>query len=131
MEIFDVNTFPYWEIEAAEIEKRKKGNPRSRRGLRYKTMLSGFDIETSRLPDRDESYMYIWQWYFEGVGTVIGRTWGEYQAAVDRILDALGECGLVVLVHNLSYERPSCVQSTNGNRRTCLQSGRVTLLRRS
>lgn len=49
--------------------------------------------------------MYIWQWHFDGIGTVIGRTWRELRRFIERLARIIGdEYAVVVLVHNLSYE---------------------------
>lgn len=81
------------------------GNPASRSKKRYLDIVTAFDIETSKLPEQDQSIMYIWQWHFDGIGTLIGRTWRELHRFIERLARIIGdEYTLVVLVHNLSYE---------------------------
>lgn len=81
------------------------GNPVSRSKKRYLDIVTAFDIETSKLPEQDQSFMYIWQWHFDGIGTVIGRTWRELHRFIERLARIIGDkYTLVVLVHNLSYE---------------------------
>lgn len=101
---FDVDTFPYNLIEEWETEPRKPGNQGTKHIVNYVHPLSAFDIETSRDPATDQSFMYVWQWAFEGVGVLMGRTWAEYVLARDEIEKRLKGRVLVVLVHNLSYE---------------------------
>lgn len=98
---------PHWIIDLKE-QKRKRGNPSTRSKLRYKDMISAFDIETTYLEDIGQAAMYIWQWQFGDQWTVIGRTWEELEKFIVKICRAVqyhnDECRLVVYVHNLSYE---------------------------
>ena len=49
--------------------------------------------------------MYVWQMQIGFYGTVIGRTWEEFDEFLHAILTHIsGRQTLVVLVHNLSYE---------------------------
>ena len=66
--------------------------------------ICAFDIEASRLPDIEQSFMYIWQFQIEDL-TVIGRTWQEFIRMIENIRDHIADIGwLVIYVHNLSYE---------------------------
>lgn len=98
---------PRWIIDTPEA-KRKRGNPATRSKLRYKDIITAFDIETTYIQDIDQASMYIWQWQFGTEYTVIGRTWEEFSRFVDRLVRAVKyhneNCKLVVYVHNLSYE---------------------------
>lgn len=98
---------PRWLIDIPEA-KRKRGNPATRSKLRYKDIITAFDIETSYLEDIDQSAMYIWQWQFGKKLTVIGRTWDEFSHFLVTVVRAVKyrneNCRLVVYVHNLSYE---------------------------
>lgn len=85
-------------------EKRKTGNRGNKLKRRYLDIVTAFDIETSRLPGTDTSFMYIWQWQFDERYTVMGRTWSELQEFMTKLVDIVGDASLVVLVHNLSYE---------------------------
>ena len=103
--IYNTATFPFSEFSKIKPEKRKVGNPASRSEKRYLDIVTAFDIETSKLPEQDQAIMYIWQWHFDGIGTVIGRTWRELRCFIERLARIIGdEYTLVVLVHNLSYE---------------------------
>ena len=104
MKYYTTVDFPLNRIKDCDIEYRSVGNQGTKQRRTYKEMLTGFDIETTRIPSEDQSFMYVWQWYFEDVGVVIGRTWKELRLFIMQIEAALGDCMLVVLVHNLSYE---------------------------
>ena len=70
----------------------------------YADVVSAFDIETSRIPDTEESLLYIWQWAFES-DVIVGRTWDEFKDCLAIAKAAMQEkTWLVVFVHNLSYE---------------------------
>lgn len=106
--IIDPKKFVFgWVLNCKEA-KRHKGNPGTRSKLRYKDMITAFDIETTYLPDIDQSMMYIWQWQFSDEITVVGRTWDELAKFIDKLCWAVKykneDCRLVVYVHNLSYE---------------------------
>lgn len=101
---FNVGTFPYNLITEWETEPRKPGNQGTKHIVDYVHNLSAFDIETSRDPATDQAFMYVWQWGFEGIGVLMGRTWVEFVQARDEIAKRLKGRVLVVLVHNLSYE---------------------------
>ena len=76
---------------------------RARKGQRYMDCICAFDIETSRLPDIEQSIMYIWQFQVDQICTVIGRTWDEYKDFVERLQKVL-PADLIVFIHNASYE---------------------------
>ena len=92
-------------IRQLKKDKRKRGNPGKRHALPYLNIVTAFDIETSRIPDREEAAMYVWQWQFGLEYTVIGRTWDELRFLIRKILDNLPEktC-MVCLCHNLAFE---------------------------
>lgn len=72
---------------------------------RYKNLVCAFDIETSRISEIDQTVMYIWQFQIDSYCTVIGRTWVEFKAFLQRLSTVLNENEwLVVYDHNLSYE---------------------------
>lgn len=104
MKYYTTADFPLSTIKNCDIERRSVGNQGTTARRVYKQMLTGFDIETTRIPSEDQSFMYVWQWYFEGVGVVIGRTWRELRLFIMQIEAVLDNAMLVVLVHNLSYE---------------------------
>ena len=104
MKYYTTADFPLSTIKNCDIERRSVGNQGTTARRVYKQMLTGFDIETTRIPSEDQSFMYVWQWYFEGVGVVIDRTWRELRLFIMQIEAVLDNAMLVVLVHNLSYE---------------------------
>ena len=105
MEIVDVDSFPYAWWYLLPYQKRARGNPRTRSGIKYKDCITAFDIETTRIKECEQSVMYIWQWCFADRCTVVGRTWEELELFIDRLSDRMEETQkLCVFVHNLSYE---------------------------
>lgn len=98
---------PHFLIDIPD-QKRRRGNPATRSKLRYKNIITAFDIETSYIEEIGQASMYIWQWQFGDKYTVIGRTWEEFSKFVDKICRAVKyrneNTKLVVYVHNLSYE---------------------------
>lgn len=73
---------------------------------KYSNTITSFDIEASKNPLADNSYMYVWQWAIEHIGVVMGRTWQEYLELQEYLESKCKEMGvkLCVYVHNLSYE---------------------------
>lgn len=85
-------------------QKRSKGNPKTKTKVVYKDCICTFDIETSRLPDIEQSIMYVWMFHIHHHCTIVGRTWEELQKLLQRIKQELAEEKLCVFIHNLSYE---------------------------
>lgn len=91
--------------KSIQVQKRKQGNPGSRRKAKYMDIITAFDIETTRLKDIEQAIMYVWAWQFGTEYTVIGRTWEEFSWFSKRIAQHTPEgVEVVVFVHNLSYE---------------------------
>ena len=81
-----------------------RGNPRGRQKTLYKDVICTFDIETTRVPDLDQSFMYIWQMCI-GENVIIGRTWEEFKLLLSEFKLHLHDNERVVFfVHNLSFE---------------------------
>lgn len=101
--MFNYKTFDYGMIKRLKIQKRKKGNPRTKVRRDYKDIICAFDIETTRISET-ESIMYIWQAQI-GDDTITGRSWKECFKFFRR-LAACCEPGqwIVLYVHNLSFE---------------------------
>ena len=94
-------------LDTIKFNRRKRGNPASRSRRKYLDIVTAFDIETSRHPEREESLLYIWQWQLGDIATAYGRTWDELREFMQRLISAIDShdnAALVVLVHNLSYE---------------------------
>lgn len=90
----------------AHVEKLKnrRGNPAGKK-RHYMALTTAFDIETSYIPDIEQSVMYIWQWAFGEDLVVVGRTWVDFIRTRDDVRECLPEDHwLVVYVHNLSFE---------------------------
>lgn len=96
--------FPLEWLYNRPLVKRKQGNQRTKKRVKYKDIITAFDIETTRLIDIEQSVMYVWQWQFDEDYTVVGRTWEQFAAFQRKIAKILDDIVLVVFVHNLSYE---------------------------
>lgn len=84
--------------------KNRRGNPAGNK-RHYMGITTAFDIETSYLPDVQESIMYIWQWAFGEDLVVIGRTWDDFLYTMESVRQELPEDRwLVVYIHNASFE---------------------------
>lgn len=84
--------------------KKNRGNQGRNNKPTLIDCVCAFDIETSYLPDVEQSFMYIWQFQL-GDYTIIGRSWDEFLTLCHRIRNSIKEKEmLVVYVHNLSYE---------------------------
>ena len=95
-------------LDKTEILIDKRGNRGGRSKKNYLDIVTAFDIETSTIwiPEKDDyySFMYIWQWDFEGI-TILGRTWEEFIRLTEYLNKVIPEnVKLVVWVHNLAYE---------------------------
>ena len=69
----------------------------------YNAQVCAFDIETTALPEIEQSVMYIWQFAIEDY-VIIGRTWEEFKTLVKWLNTLSKGRRTVVYVHNLSYE---------------------------
>lgn len=101
---YTLDTFPFSALGSWDQEPRRRGNQGTRRQYDYLHNLSAFDIETTRDPETDKAWMYIWMWGFEDIGVLIGRSWEELRQAMELVKAQIGENTLVILVHNLSFE---------------------------
>lgn len=105
MQIITPDQLPAGYLLRQPIAQRGPGNPRSRAKTKYIDLVTAFDIETSRLPDIDQSVMYVWQWAFGEDYCVIGRSWDEFRDFLGELTRFLKKgTKLVCYVHNLSYE---------------------------
>ena len=99
------------------IHKRGTGQRAGQDKRTYISIISAFDIETTRIETIDNSVMYIWMWHFRHMDkpdkgfTVYGRTLQEYLNTCHQIKEFISEqlptaqnAYMVRLVHNLSYE---------------------------
>ena len=96
-----INSFDFTSIQTLSAPR---GNPRGRQKVLYKDVICTFDIETTRLPDLDQSFMYIWQMCI-GENVIVGRTWAEFKLLLSEFKNYLQDNEKVVIfVHNLAYE---------------------------
>lgn len=91
-------------IAEIPVQKRGRGNPQTRTKTRYKNVICTFDIETSRLPDIEQSIMYVWMFHIHPHITIVGRTWDELSILLAKMREELEDNTLCIFVHNLSYE---------------------------
>lgn len=78
---------------------------RKKRARNYYDLVCTFDIETSRIKVDGEyqSFMYIWQMAIEQ-DVIIGRTWEDFRALIDKISAYMSDVYLIVFIHNAAYE---------------------------
>lgn len=86
-----------------DVLERPRGNQGTRKKKLYMDCVCAFDIETTRLPDIDQSFMYIWQFCINGDCVVYGRTWDQFFAFIQKMKERVS-ADIVCYVHNLSYE---------------------------
>lgn len=91
-------------VASIQAQKRGRGNPKTKTKTTYKDVLCAFDIETSRLPDIEQSIMYVWMFHIHHHFTIVGRTWEQFHKLIQQINSELNGETLCVFVHNLSYE---------------------------
>lgn len=105
MEIISPSDFPWEWWRDRRWQKRGRGNPRTRSKVQYLDCIDAFDIETTRIPEIEQSIMYVWQWCFSDCCTVVSRTWEELAEFIDQLTHGWEDNQrLVCFVHNLSYE---------------------------
>lgn len=104
-QLVDVNTFDYEWFRGIKPLKRKRGNQGTKEKRSYINAVCAFDIETSRIKEIEQSFMYIWQFQVDEKFTVVGRYWEEFLFFLNSITGHLQHNEyIVVYVHNLSYE---------------------------
>lgn len=105
MQIVSPSDFPFAWWLYVENQSRGPGNPKTKRKIEYKDIVTAFDIETTRLEDVEQSIMYVWQWCFGSDYTVVGRTWDEFTEFYNRLRQTMKDNEYIVCyVHNLSFE---------------------------
>lgn len=83
-----------------QIQKTK-----SRKKVKYIDLIGAFDIETTNIDKYKQAVMYIWQFQLGPQWTVIGRTWPEFVAFINKLQEYVPEeTYFVIYVHNLSFE---------------------------
>lgn len=88
------------------IQKRNRGNPAGSARVKYKDVVLAFDIETTRLENIEQSFMWVWMLQVGLDVTVVGRTWEQFTALIDLFCQQCDgpNVKFVCYVHNLSYE---------------------------
>ena len=115
--MYSCNNPDVWKIfPSITIMRRGTGQRAGKNRRDYINIISGFDIETTRIESINNSVMYIWQWHFYDLDTntpiitIYGRTWQEYLDICRKISDMIHSIPsqyplyMVRLIHNLSYE---------------------------
>lgn len=97
----DVYEFNYDSLAQHSTVKRNK---RKKRQKDYLNVIASFDIETTRLPDIEQSFMYLFAIQFGPDITIYGRTWEEFFYFCRQVKEHLSDRWLVLYVHSLSYE---------------------------
>lgn len=98
----NVYEFPYHELPRLPVLKRNKRKKKTKNII---NRICAFDIETSRLPDIEQSVLYIWAIQFGEDITLYGRTWDEFFYFCKSVKDVMPkDTWLILYVHNLSYE---------------------------
>ena len=105
--ITDPFQFPFLDFQKLKLEKRPRKTKNSKPKPDILKIVTAFDIETTRIPEINQSVMYTWQWHFsEPLNVcVIGRTWEQWQTFVSVLVDLIPDnTQLIIYDHNLSYE---------------------------
>lgn len=90
----------YEKIKFTPLPK-KRGQ---RTKITYTREFAAFDIETTRLADIEQSFMYVWQFAIGLNLVIMGRTWDEFRHMINSLKDRLGGMRLMIYVHNLNFE---------------------------
>ena len=96
-----------WEpyVDYNKIEFHKLPRKKAQKGdWYYAQEIAAFDIETTRLADIEQSFMYVWQFAIGERTVIMGRSWDQFLHMMHSLRDRLGELRLLVMVHNLSFE---------------------------
>lgn len=66
--------------------------------------VCAFDIETTRIMEIDQSFMFVWQFSIDNKIVILGRTWDEFKHMLSELEKRLNGLTLLIYVHNLSFE---------------------------
>ena len=66
--------------------------------------VCAFDIETTRIIEIDQSFMFVWQFSIDNKIVILGRTWDEFKHMLTELENRLDGLTLLIYVHNLSFE---------------------------
>ena len=99
-----IRTYENFDYDVLDNIKVLKNN-KKRYSKKYLDIICAFDIEATNIDDIENAVMYVWQFQVGLDITVVGRTWDDYIAFLNRLKDHIPEdIYLVIYVHNLSYE---------------------------
>lgn len=94
-----------FDVSILDKYKTLRKENRKKNSKDYRNVICAFDIETSRLTDIEQSFMYIWQFQIGKDLTIVGRYWEEFLEFIGKIRDHLDKDEwLCCYVHNLSFE---------------------------
>lgn len=97
--IFNIYDYPFDDLHFKPLPRKAGENGTTV----YADCICAFDIETTRLVEREQSIMYVWQFAIE-YDVIMGRTWEEFKMLVALLREKLGDMKLLIFTHNLSYE---------------------------
>lgn len=106
---YTVKSYDFTRFFETPVIRSTRGNKTGKeKGKIYKNLICAFDIETTRIPEIEQSVMYIWQFgimYDNGdIDAILGRTWEEFEELIS-IIKGEYNLGIVpIFVQNLSYE---------------------------
>lgn len=105
-QIINPGDFDFSALDQIPLAQRTAGSPGRKNQKTYINCCTAFDIEVTNYKPKEVGVMYVWQWYFEGIGVVMGRTWEDHILFTDRLNKYLmkRDTRLICFVHNLSYE---------------------------
>lgn len=85
-------------------QKRKRGKQKAKKRI-YKDLICAFDIETTNIPEIQQSVMYIWQMQIGEDRTIIGRTWKEWLDLLEDMARRLRKNEYIVCyIFNAAFE---------------------------
>lgn len=98
----------YFKSVPKQDKKNTDTHRKSKSKCYYLNTFTSFDIETSKLEEVKQSFMYVWQFAFghkNDINYIVGRTWEQFKELVDIICDSIpDDTRIICHVHNLSYE---------------------------
>lgn len=99
MKMYTIHNFPF------KIFKRFRYVPKSKKDKKYVNVCCTFDIETTTIKEKGQSFMYIWSFSIDGEYWITGRTWEEFFYLLMKIKSYSRKKDVyVIYVHNLSFE---------------------------
>lgn len=104
MRILNADKLKITDLPRLHFATPKTWKNRGKHSRLYKQELCAFDIETTIIPEINQSVMYVWQFAIGEDLVIIGRTWPEFEKLVSMLQALANGNKLIVFVHNLSYE---------------------------